>query len=157
MCNPQKSGASQVCITSLQITQKILSKDVFQWLELITEILSFLQIIRLRKQPLSFFNILENLQEDQQKNSISDMCLTFKSKLQITDLLTFTATSATCIYCFFLTLINVFYMFSNIHSHLSLLLFIFVFSFSPSFSYSSRHEIHPTIYNVWFDIITTCW
>ena len=32
--NPQKSGASQVCITFLQITQKILPKDIFHWLVL---------------------------------------------------------------------------------------------------------------------------
>ena len=47
--NPQKSGASRVCITFLQITQKILTKDIFHWLELITEILSFLQIFSVRK------------------------------------------------------------------------------------------------------------
>ena len=29
LCNPQKSGASQVCITFLQVTQKILTKDTF--------------------------------------------------------------------------------------------------------------------------------
>ena len=49
LCNPQKSGASSVCITFLQITPKILTKDIFHWLELITEILSFLQIFSVRK------------------------------------------------------------------------------------------------------------
>ena len=43
LCNPQKSGASRVCITFFfQITQKILTKDIFYLLELITEVLSFL-------------------------------------------------------------------------------------------------------------------
>ena len=42
--NPQKSGASRVCMTFLQLTQKVLMKDIFHWLELITEILSFLQM-----------------------------------------------------------------------------------------------------------------
>ena len=45
--NPQKSCASRVCITFLQITQKILPKDIFHWLELITKILSFLQIFNI--------------------------------------------------------------------------------------------------------------
>ena len=35
-CNPPKSGASQVHITFLQATQKILTKDTFHWLEVIT-------------------------------------------------------------------------------------------------------------------------
>ena len=45
LCNPPKLGILQVSITCLQITQKILTKDIFHWLELITEILSFLQNI----------------------------------------------------------------------------------------------------------------
>ena len=50
LCNPPKSGASRVCITFPQITQKILTEDIIQWLELITEIISFLQIFIVRKQ-----------------------------------------------------------------------------------------------------------
>ena len=38
-----------MCATLLQITQKMLTKDIFDWLELITEILSFLQIFTIRK------------------------------------------------------------------------------------------------------------
>ena len=58
LCNPPKSGALQVCITSLQVTQKILTKDI-HWLEVITEILSFLQIysVQCEKNNLSFSNI----------------------------------------------------------------------------------------------------
>ena len=55
LCNPQKSGASRVCITFLQVTQKILTKDIFHWLELITEILSFLQTFSVRKTTSRFF------------------------------------------------------------------------------------------------------
>ena len=55
LCNPQKSGASRVFITFLQITQKILTKDIFHWLELITEILSFLQIFSVRKTTTPLF------------------------------------------------------------------------------------------------------
>ena len=36
-------------------------------MELITEILSFPQIFSVRKKPLSFLNISENLQENQPK------------------------------------------------------------------------------------------
>ena len=55
LCNPQKSGASRVCITFLQITQKILTKDIFHWLELITEIQLFLQIFSVRKTTTQLF------------------------------------------------------------------------------------------------------
>ena len=47
--NLPKSGASPVRITFPQITQKILTEDKIHWLELITEILSFLQIFSVRK------------------------------------------------------------------------------------------------------------
>ena len=40
---------------------KMLTKDTFHWLELITEILSLVQ----EKQPLRFFNISETLPEYQ--------------------------------------------------------------------------------------------
>ena len=68
LCNPQKSRASRVCITFPQKTQKILTKYLFHWLDLITEILSFLQIFSVKKQPLSFCNNSETLPEYQQKN-----------------------------------------------------------------------------------------
>ena len=58
-------------------------------------------------------------------------------------------------HCFFLTLITVFYMFSTIHPYLFLLFSHFLFLFSPLFSYSSCHETHSTIYNVWLDLIAT--
>ena len=45
-------------------------------------------------------------------------------------------------------LINVFYMFSTVHPHLSLLFSHFVLLYLPSFSYSSRQEIYSTIYNL---------
>ena len=55
LCNPQKSGASRVYVTILQITQKILTKDIFHWLELITEMLSFLQILSESKTTTPLF------------------------------------------------------------------------------------------------------
>ena len=73
MCKPPKSGASRVWITFLQLTQKILTKDIFHWLQLITEILSFLQIFSVRK------------------NYISGIFWVFKSKLQINHAATYVA------------------------------------------------------------------
>ena len=49
------------------MTQKILTKDTIHRLGLINEILSFLQILSVRKTTTQHFNILENLQEIQQK------------------------------------------------------------------------------------------
>ena len=80
--NSQKSGASRVFITFPQITQKILTKDMFHWLELITEILSFLQIFSVRKATAQFFIILETLPKYQQKTIFPAY---FWSLKQITD------------------------------------------------------------------------
>ena len=57
---PKKSGTSRVWITFPQITQKILTKDIFHWLELITEILSFLLIFSVRKTTTQLFQDLSN-------------------------------------------------------------------------------------------------
>ena len=42
-------GASRACIIFREITQKTLTKDIIHWLELLTEILSFVQIFSVRK------------------------------------------------------------------------------------------------------------
>ena len=49
LCKLQKSGGWRVCIISPQATQKISTEDMINWLDLITEILSFLQIFSVRK------------------------------------------------------------------------------------------------------------
>ena len=72
-------------------TQKILTKDIFNWLELITEILSFLQIFSARKTTTQLFNISETLQKYQQKNDISGKFWAFKSKSQKIDAATYIA------------------------------------------------------------------
>ena len=53
LCNPQKSSTSQACITFLLVTQKI--KDIFHWLEVIPEILSFLQMFSMWKTTTQVF------------------------------------------------------------------------------------------------------
>ena len=143
LCNPPKSDASRVCITFLQITQKILTKDIFHWLKLITEILSFLQISSVKKNNHSAFLIFQKICK--------------KTFIHILDLQSILQRihAATYIHCSFLTLINVFYMFSTIQPSLSLLFSHFVFLFSPSFSYSSRHETRSTFYNFWINFIKT--
>ena len=50
--NPQKLGTSQVYITSFK---KLQTKYIFHWLEVITEILSFLQILSAGKTTTQFF------------------------------------------------------------------------------------------------------
>ena len=74
LCKPQQSGASWFWIDVSQITKKILTKAIFHWLELITEVLSFLQISLWEKQPLSFliFQKIYNKINNNNKN-ISDI------------------------------------------------------------------------------------
>ena len=70
LCYPQNSGALWLWITFLQITQKILTKDIFHWLELITEILSFLQIFSVRKTTSQFFWYFRNSSRISRKKTI---------------------------------------------------------------------------------------
>ena len=104
LSNFQKSGASQVCITFLQITQKIVTKDVFHWLELITEILSFVQIFSVRKTPSLLFWYFWNSVRISKKTKTTRLLAYFgplKANYRyFMQLLT--------LHCFFLTLITVF-------------------------------------------------
>ena len=61
---------------------------MFYWLESMTVVLSFLKIFSLRKTIAYFFNISENLQENQGKSYISGISWAFKIKLQILDVAT---------------------------------------------------------------------
>ena len=146
LCNPQKSSASRLCITFLQITEKILTKDIFHWLELITEILSFLKLFSVRKTALGFFNISETLPECQQKNYISGIFWAFKRQLQILHAATYIT--------LFLPDSN------NCFLHIQCHIFVSVstiFSFCVfTFSFPSGHETDSTTYNVCFDFIPTC-
>ena len=67
LCNPKKSGASRAFIPFLQVTQKILTKNLFHWLEVITEILSFQQIFNVRKKTIHFFEFSKNLKKIDKK------------------------------------------------------------------------------------------
>ena len=111
-CNPPKSGASRVWITFLQITPKILTKDIFNWLELIIEIQSFLQIFIVRKtttQLFWYFRISpkKNSKKISTKKTIfmAYFCA-FKSKLQIFDVATYiTLFLHDCNNCFIICLV----------------------------------------------------
>ena len=68
LCNPKKSGASRAFIPFLQVTQKVLTKNLFHWLEVITEILSFQQIFNVRKKKnIQFFEFSKNLKKIDKK------------------------------------------------------------------------------------------
>ena len=127
MCNPQKSGASPVFITFFQVTQKILTKDIFHWLEVITEFLSFLQILSVRKNSDSLFKIFLKLcKKSTKQNYIPGIFWVFKSKLPI-------FLSATYIALFLPDTNNFLCMYKIIYSYLFLLFPHFVFCFHIPF------------------------
>ena len=72
-----------MCIIFLQITQKILTKEIFHWLELIAEILSFLQIFSVRKTTTHLLYYFRKSVRISTKSYISGIFWAFKSKLQI--------------------------------------------------------------------------
>ena len=63
--------------------KKKLTKNIFHWLELITKILSFLQIFSERKATTQLFLFQKLCQNINKENYISSIFWTFKSKLQI--------------------------------------------------------------------------
>ena len=48
--SPKNQALHEAASLFLKKKKKILSKDIFHWLELITKILSFLQILSMRKE-----------------------------------------------------------------------------------------------------------
>ena len=67
---PQKSYTSLVYIIFPQITKKILTKYMFHWMELITEILSFLQIFSVRNPTTQFLIFQKICKKANEKGSI---------------------------------------------------------------------------------------
>ena len=113
--NPPKSGASRVCINFPQTAQKILTKDTFHRLELITEILSFLHTFDVGKTTTQFFLIFQKIYKKINKKKLLQIIL-----------------AATYIALFLLDSNNCFfYMFSAIYPYVPLLICHFVFLFSP--------------------------
>ena len=143
LCNTPKSCASRICITFPQITEKILTKDIIHWLELITEILSFLQIFNVTKTTIQLFQYIWKSSKKKKKINkkiyiyILDTFWMFKGKLEIIHVTTY-------ISLFLPYFNNCFYMFSTIYPCLSLLFSRFVFVFSSSFSCSSCYETQST-------------
>ena len=124
--NPPKSNASRFHTKFPQKTKKILSTDTVYWLELITIILSILKIFSLKKTAVQFFNISENLQENQRKHHISSIYRPLKVNYEwYMWLLT--------LHRFFVTLIAVLCISSIIFPYLYLpfLIFFFTFLFLP--------------------------
>ena len=88
-CVTSKNQMHHECALLFYKQLKKYQLKAFHWLELVTEILSFLQIISIK--TISFCNILETLPEYQQKNYISGIFWAFKSKLQIIHVATYFA------------------------------------------------------------------
>ena len=82
-CVTQKSGALRACIIFSHITQKILTKYMFYGLELVNEILSFLQIFGVRKATSQFFKYFRKSARKWTKHDVFWHFSVFKSKLQI--------------------------------------------------------------------------
>ena len=61
LCNPPKSGTSEVCVIFTQITQKIPTKDKIYWLELITEILKLSTNIQCEKNNHPAYLIFQKI------------------------------------------------------------------------------------------------
>ena len=112
LCNPPKSGNSKVSITFLQVTQNRLTKDIFNWLELITEILSFLKNIQYEKNNHSVFLIFLKTCKKIDKKTIF---LAYVGPLKVNYRLFLRLLT---LHCFFLTLIAVFYMYNTIYLYL---------------------------------------
>ena len=91
MCNPPKSSFSLAYIALPQTTQKTLTKDMFHRIDLITEILSYLQILRVRKPITQFFYYLRKSSRKPIKNDVSYIFWTFKIKSQIIHAATYIA------------------------------------------------------------------
>ena len=143
-----------MCFTNLHHfssnNQKILTKDIINWLELITEILSFLQIFNVTKTTTQLFQYSWKSSTKKKKKKeinkkiyiyILDTFWMFKGKLETIHVTTYIA-------LFLPYSNNCFYMFSTIYPCLSLLFSHFVFVFSSSFSCSSRCETQSTNCNV---------
>ena len=141
-----------MCFTNLHHfssnNQKILTKDIINWLELITEILSFLQIFNVTKTTTQLFQYSWKSSATKKKKKkinkkiyiyILDTFWMFKGKLETIHVTTYIS--------LFLPYSNTPYS-STIYPCLSLLFSHFVFVFSSSFSCSSRCETQSTNCNV---------
>ena len=130
LCNPPRLSASQVCITFLQVTKKILTKK--------------------KKTTTKFFLYF---QKSARKLTKKPIFLAYYGFLKANYRLFMRLLT---LHCFFLTLITIFYVYNTMYSYLFLLFSHFVFLFSTSLSYSSCHETYSTIYNVSYNFITNC-
>ena len=147
LCNPPKSGASWICITFPQITQNILAKDIFQWLEVITKTLSFLQMFNVTKSNHSVYNIFLKT-----SNKINRKLYFWKilglSKQNADNSHDGALFPSDSNNSFFICLVPYILI-----GHYYFLIFSFYFHL---FSYSSFHGRHSAILNVLFDFITIC-
>ena len=103
-----------------------------------------------KKQPLWFFNFkFQKLcQNIIKKNYISGIFWAFKSKLLIIHAATYIPVFLShSNNCFFICLVS--------YIPICLCYFLILCFYFHLLSFSSHHETHSTIYNVWFNFITT--
>ena len=114
----------------------MLTKDIFHWLELITEILSFLQIFSMRKTTTQLYKYFR---KSATKKCISSIFWAFKSKLQIIHAATYIG--------LFLPGSNNCFLYVNYHMSISVstIFSFFVFIFTLFFLLSSPRI---TFYNL---------
>ena len=133
---------SQVCITFPQITQKILTKDIFHCLVLITEILSFLGIYNVRKRTRTLFLTSQKIMKRINKK-IYSWHKSFKSKLQIIHVTTYIA--------LFLPDFNKHFLHGQCHVCLQSFLILCFFNLLFLILHTTRHILHcfiPFNYNL---------
>ena len=140
MCKPQISGASRALIPFLQLTQKILTKNVFHWLEVITEILSFLQIFNVRKTTTYFSWIFQKSAKKIDKKYIF---LAYFGPLKANYRLFLLSLT---LYSFFLTLITVFICIYICFYYFLILRFYFHLLFLNLFA--TKHILQFTMFDI---------
>ena len=125
------------------VTQKILTENIINWQELITEILNFHHTFSVRKTTTQLFQYFRI----STKNHISGIFWVFKSKLQINHLATYIALFLPdSNNCFFICLVP--------YIHICLYYFLILCFYFHRFD-TLLTTRHFTIYNFWFYFITS--
>ena len=137
---PKKSGASQVCITFLQVTQKILTEDTFHWSLKFWNHWKHFYKFSAWENSHSVFVILPKICQKIEKKSIFLAYFgSWKANYRL-------FIQPITLHCFSLTLTTVLCMYKTIYPYLFLIFshFEFLFSLSLSVCVSPRN----TFYNL---------
>ena len=113
----------------------MLTEDIIHWLELMTEILSFLHIFSVRKTTTQLFKYFRKSTRKSIKNYISDIFWTFKSKLQILHATAYIAPFLPDSNKSFLYVYHISITVSNIFSFCVFIFTFFFLLFSPRYTF----------------------